>query len=243
MQEHPRGDGSRLVRTRSVQSRVVEELRSALLAGEFGLGAHLPEAELAERLHVSRGPVREALRQLSEEGLVSFENGRGATVAGVRDDELDGVYRVAAVIEEDIFWRAAQRITDGDLSRLERIVDDMAHLVRMGDVIQTAEADIRFHALVGGISGLGLLPHMLGYLHRLSRFRTRQKLQQPGIRWDGWFAGMEDSHRALVEALRRRDPAAAAEAIRAHLYQLKEVSARDRVVLEPQGADRRGPRA
>ncbi len=207
---------------------MLEELRAALLAGEFRTGDHLAEADLADRLMVSRAPVREALRQLADEGLVNLADGRGAIVVGVREDELDGIYRVASVIEEDIFWRAALRVTDDDLRRLERIVEDMEHLVRMRDVAETEEADMRFHATVAEISGLGLLRHMLTYLHSLSRFRARRKLRQPGMRWDEWFGQMVEPHRALVEVLRQRDPAAAAEAVRAHLYALKDAAARDR---------------
>ncbi len=202
-------------------------MRAALLAGEFESGAHLPEADMAERLGVSRAPVREAFRHLADEGLISLEYGRGATVLGVRDDEVDGNYRVSAVVEEEIFARAAERITDADLKGLERIVDDMEHVVRMRDVVQTAEADVLFHATVAEISGLGLLKHLLTYLHRVSRFRTRQKLRQPEMRWDHWFAYMA-SHRDLIEVLRTRDPDAAADAVHAHLYALKDASARDR---------------
>ncbi len=221
-------------RQRSVKGRVLDELRAALLAGEFEAGAHLPEADLADRLGVSRAPVREAFRHLADEGLISLETGRGATVLGVRDDEVDGNYRVSAVVEEEIFARAAERITDADLKGLERIVDDLEHVVRMGDVLQTSEADMLFHATVAEISGLGLLKHLLAYLHRVSRFRNRQKLRRPGTRWDSWFAYMAGSHRDLVDVLRTRDPVAAAAAVHAHLYELKDAAARDR---EPLPAD------
>lgn len=230
-------------RRRSVNGRVLDELRTALLAGEFEAGARLPESALATRLGVSRAPVREAFRSLADEGLINWEPGRGATVLGVRDDEVDGNYRVSAVVEEELFARAAERITDADLQGLERILDDLEHVVRMRDVAQTAEADLLFHATVAEISGLGLLKHLLAYMHRVSRFRTHQKMRRPESRYEYWFEHMATSHRPLIEALATRDPDVAAKAVHDHLYALKEASSRDRQPLpadaDPVGSDSR----
>src|ERR1700761_6164124 len=102
--------------------RAQTALRDALLRGELAAGSHLGEVELAERLGVSRTPVREALSRLAAEGLVEVHAHRGARVVSFSAEDLDGIFDVRLALEPRATGRAAARVTDADLDAL----DDLA---------------------------------------------------------------------------------------------------------------------
>ena len=95
-----------VLRTHSLPGLVQQELTRMILAGEFVAGAKLNEVDLAERLGVSRGPVREAFRALEESGLVRLEKNRGVFVREIAVEEADDIYELRAVLE--LIERAAE---------------------------------------------------------------------------------------------------------------------------------------
>src|SRR5438093_10878061 len=97
-----------LVQSSSLPMLVQKELERMILAGEIAVGAKLNEVALAERLGVSRGPVREAFRALEESGLVHLEKNRGGFVRQTSIDEADGIYEVRATLDEWVVRRLAQ---------------------------------------------------------------------------------------------------------------------------------------
>ena len=88
-----------LLKPRVLRQEVLSALRTAILAREIKAGSRLLEAEVAARMGVSRAPVREAIRQLEQEGLVEFFPHRGAVVVGLPDAEIDAIYELRAMIE------------------------------------------------------------------------------------------------------------------------------------------------
>src|SRR5438067_10591793 len=114
-----------LVQSSSLPMLVQKELERMILAGDLGVGAKLNEVALAERLGVSRGPVREAFRALEESGLVRQEKNRGVFVRQVSVEEADEIYEVRAIIDEWVGRRLAQIATAEQLEQLGAIGDRM----------------------------------------------------------------------------------------------------------------------
>ena len=105
------------VERRVLRQDILLGLRSGILSGEIPPGTRLLEIPLATELGVSRGPVREALRQLEQEGLVEFYPHRGAIVVGVGETEIETIYMIRALLEERAFAKAARSSTTPSWSR------------------------------------------------------------------------------------------------------------------------------
>ncbi len=121
-----------------------------ILTGELAIGAKLNEVALAERLGVSRGPVREAFRALEESGLVHLEKNRGVFVRQISVEEADEIYEVRATLDEWVGRRLAQTATAGQVKELKAIVERMDHATGEGRRIMD------FH---------GNNVHQVGYRH------------------------------------------------------------------------------
>ena len=205
------------VQPRVLRQEVLEALRSAILANRIRPGSRLLEAEVAGRMGVSRAPVREAIRQLEQEGLVEFFPHRGAVVVGLPEDEIDAIYELRALIEERAIERAVDHATDADFARLEALIDEMQAALRARDIDEVAEVDLRFHGAIVELSGFSLLRHIWGSLDGLVRVRSYQALDRPGKAAKYFLSGSIASHSVLVDALRARDREGAATAVRAHI--------------------------
>ncbi|PVZ05875.1 GntR family transcriptional regulator [Actinomycetospora cinnamomea] len=105
--------------------RALADLREAILSGDLAAGAHLGEVELAERLGLSRTPVREALTRLAAEGLVALEAHRGARVTSFTPEDLHGIFDVRLALEPRATARAAAHATADDLDALQDLADRM----------------------------------------------------------------------------------------------------------------------
>ena len=181
--------------------QVVEILRSAIIMGSYEPGERLIEATLSTELGTSRGPVREALRQLENEGLVMSFPYRGAVVLGVSDDEVQEVLiPIRLTLERYSFLRALERMTDEDFAELGKQVWLMEHAARTDDLPRHVEADLRFHEIVIAASGQThtvqiwrtIWPRIRAYFYRYGRGQDLQR--------------MVDEHRDLLATLQSRDP-------------------------------------
>ena len=112
-----------LVKSSSLPALVQQELEHSILAGELPAGSKLNEAAIADRLGVSRGPVREAFRALEESGLVRLEKNRGVFVRLIPVEEADQIYELRAVLDEFVGRRLAQAITPAQVRELRARVD------------------------------------------------------------------------------------------------------------------------
>jgi GntR family transcriptional regulator, transcriptional repressor for pyruvate dehydrogenase complex len=204
---------------------VVDRLRRAVALGVLLPGDRLPaERTLAEGLEVSRVTVREALRVLQGEGLLITRRGSGGTTVSptatsIRpgdsgyDDRLAEVFEVRLAVETMAARLAAQR---GLASDVERLVDCQTALAASRDVNSFRRADSQFHLTVASISGNSMLRQMIedaraaafAWLDR-RRFTV---LHESSVR----------GHAAVIEAIRRHDPEAAATAMGSHIEQARE---------------------
>ncbi|NCB92914.1 MAG: GntR family transcriptional regulator [Clostridia bacterium] len=127
---------------------VFNTLRQAILRGELKPGERLMEIALANRLGVSRTPVREAIRMLELEGLVIMIPRKGAQVAQITEQDLNDVLEVRLGLEELAVQFACERITDEEIDALEAAVQEFENAMGEDDLSQLAEADVKFHEII-----------------------------------------------------------------------------------------------
>ncbi|MCU1489049.1 MAG: GntR family transcriptional regulator [Acidimicrobiaceae bacterium] len=135
-------------RRRVLADEVADAIRDAIVGGEIDLGQRLIEEELASRLGVSRGPVREALVRLGQEGLVHMERHRGATVAQLSLDEVDEIYSLRTALERLAVEWVCRMATDEDFARVGAVLEQFDRLGSPPARAAVAGLDVAFHDAV-----------------------------------------------------------------------------------------------
>lgn len=134
---------------RLLAEEVLECLRDAILRNKLSHGQYLYEQALAQSLNVSRGPIREALRQLEREGLVVRRPNRSAMVARLSREDLDEIYSLRTAIERLAATYACRNAAAADFEAMQQVVETMAARVQNGVTEQeVANLDLRFHDLL-----------------------------------------------------------------------------------------------
>ncbi len=196
----------------TIPQAATEHLRSLILSGRLAPGQRLLQEDLAEQLGISRTPIREALQQLANEGLVNISSYRGAYVATFSESDLKEVYSVRVALESHAASLAAENITDEDLERLEAQMREMGVAFRAKDFVRLLEAHHKLHASIYAIAGQQRLNEIITQYLGLSNVYQRMALSLG--------RGASDpirEHTDIIETLRRRDPEGSARIIRAHL--------------------------
>ncbi len=200
---------------RSRRQQVVHALREAIASGQLKPGDRLVETEISQQMGVSRAPVREALRQLEQEGLVISYPYRGTEVLGVSAEEVEEILvPIRLTLERYAFRRALPQLKGDDLTELERLVEAMRQAAAAGDIAQLADADLRFHELVLDRSG---------ELHCLQIWRTvSPRVRIAFIKAAPVHASMLDvaeEHDELLSALRSGDEEKMLTVLEAHIIE------------------------
>ena len=210
-------DAIALIQSSSLPALVGQELERMILAGELPAGSKLNEAAIAERLGVSRGPVREAFRALEESGLVRLEKNRGVFVRRIPIEEADEIYELRAVLDEFVGRRLAQSASPELVRELSGRVDRMERAAAKGDVETYLAENVAFHdrlvELAGNSKLLGMYRRLVNELH-LFRHAT---LAQGGV-----LPVSTREHRAIVERIAAGQPAAAGRALYDHVMASRE---------------------
>lgn len=128
--------------------RVVSRLREAILKREFQPGERLVQEELAEAMGVSRMPIREALRQLEKEGLVTLEAHKGAIVTPVTPEDIEEIYFLRSVLEGEAIERSLPHLTKQDIDALRQLALEMEKAVANEDAERFIEKNGEFHRLM-----------------------------------------------------------------------------------------------
>src|SRR4051794_10738739 len=193
---------------------IAERLRLAILNGHFDPGARLPEELLARMMGVSRGPIREALAQLEREGLIVIRRNRGAFVAQLSLEDLEEVYTLRVAIERLAVQRTIQFASDGTISAMQAVVDDIAARMTTGISEQeAAELDLQFHELIYTASNHRRLYETWSIL----RPQIHVLLLNRNVAHEDFRELVVSSHQAIVDAIQARDEATAVEVLLDHL--------------------------
>ena len=194
----------------SLRSQVGGVLRDAILSGQFKPGAVLNEKELAERLGVSKTPIREGLSLLEHEGLVQTIPRRGYIVTPITVQHIHDLFDLRIILEPAAAERAALRITDGQVRALNTLVPDA---MPVGDMAKWLDSNVEFHYAVALISGnerlAGLIKRLLEEMQRMIAA--------------GYVPG---EHEKVLRALREREPRRAGEAMREHIEEVRRQALR-----------------
>ena len=127
---------------------VFNTLRQAILRGELKPGERLMEIQLANKLGVSRTPIREAIRKLELEGLVLMIPRKGAEVAEITEKSLKDVLEIRRALEDLAVRLACEKITKEELKELKKAGEEFKKVLKSQDITEVAEADVRFHDVI-----------------------------------------------------------------------------------------------
>ena len=186
---------------------VFNTLRQAILKGELKPGERLMEIQLANKLGVSRTPVREAIRKLELEGLVLMIPRKGAEVAEITRQDMEDVLEVRTALEELAVKDACDHITDAQLSELKKASNEFKKALLEGkDLVTCADADMHFHDVILSATNNRRLIQML---NNLSEQMYRYRME---------YLKDERTHKTLIRrALKKHDKVKAGAAIRVHI--------------------------
>ncbi len=191
---------------------VCESLREAIRSGVLQPGERLMEIQLAEELGVSRTPVREAVRKLELEGYVIMMPRRGTYVADLSIRDINEVFEIRTSLESLASGLAAERITEEELERLQRLLVSIGTHISSGDMEQIVATDTEFHELLYQASRNQRLVGIISNLReQLTRFRTTS------MSFPGRLTATLEEHREIVEAIAQGDVRAARKAAERHM--------------------------
>jgi DNA-binding GntR family transcriptional regulator len=150
---------------RGTSAVIADQLRERILDGSFAPGEQISEVQLAARLGMSRGPVREAVQRLAQEGLLVSHRNRGVFVVDLDVSDIDDVYRGRRAVEKEAACTVYERgIPDGLVERLEGILRNIALYMNAGDWAKLAREDLRFHETMVGAAQSSRLSRMFSTL-------------------------------------------------------------------------------
>jgi DNA-binding GntR family transcriptional regulator len=192
---------------------VADQLRDEILDGRLGAGSRLVETELADRFGVSRGPVRDALRELSRVGLAVDLPRRGTFVSSLTERDLLEVYDIRQAIEEAAVRLTIERATDADVASLFEAVAETERAYRGRDLTAAWDADMAFHRSYCRLSGNRRLLELFDGLASQTVLLMRTSLERHASL--GWTPPVE-VHRRIAQAIADHDVARAREAVGAH---------------------------
>ncbi|MFI7633083.1 GntR family transcriptional regulator [Nonomuraea sp. NPDC049400] len=183
----------------TAQQFVLAELRRAITTGRLRPGTPIRQDALAEELQVSRVPLREALKTLEGEGLVTYKAHKGYCVATLSLDDLREVYRIRELLEEEAVRHAVARLSGADLDRLESAQEEVERAASAGDVPAMAAANRLFHMTLFDCAGMPRLARLIRTLWDTTDAYRSMYYGDAGNR-----ERVVKEHRATLDALRRR---------------------------------------
>ena len=187
---------------------VFNTLREAILHGELKPGERLMEISLANRLGVSRTPVREAIRKLELEGLVIMIPRKGAQVAQITEQDLNDVLEVRLGLEELAMQFACERIDEEHLQEIARAAQDFEDLMEEGDITDLAQADVYFHELIYQATQN---QRLIQIINNLREAREHQEIYQAlkerdFVRANRWMKDhIENQQKAIIKSLHENE--------------------------------------
>lgn len=196
----------------NLTTKVFNDVRQSIVSGEYPLGMALTEAYVANKLKVSRTPVREAFRQLEAERLIEITPNKGAVVQGVSDSDVKDIYEIRSLIEGLAAKRAAENADDEQIKALEENVALAQFYLGRNDFDRIKGMDNDFHQIIYDMTGSKTFKYILGELHS-----SAEKFRVQSIKTQGRVKEFVAEHSAVMEAIRDRDGEKANELMTLHV--------------------------
>ena len=192
---------------------VFNTLRQEILFGTLKPGENLREVALANRIGVSRTPVREAIRMLEIEGLVVMQPGKGAKVAEITRKELEDVLEVRNALEKLAIELACERMTEEQLAALKKNLLQFKEAVQIKDVTKLAAIDEEFHDIIFNATDNKRLINLLNsFKDQMYRFRFEY------LKDSSNYERLVTEHERVITGLEQKDADAAKSSISDHIY-------------------------
>lgn len=204
--------GLRSLRRRNLREEAVDVLRAAILGGELEPGSIHSAVSLAERLGVSPTPVREAMLELANSGLVEVLPNRGFRVTVIDDRDLDEISELRLMLELPAIDLVIERASDTDLAELERPLQELETAADRLDVPAFLLADREFHLSLLALTGNRRLVEIVAGLRDQTRIVGLHSLAEEGA-----LQSTASEHRPILDAIRARNLAEARRVMKVHL--------------------------
>lgn len=202
-------DTTTLLTPKPLYVEVAELIRQRIYSRELEPGSWIDEMKMAEAFGISRTPLREALKVLAAEGLVTMKVRRGAYVTEVSEKDLRDVYHLLSLLESDAAATVAEQATAAQLEQLQRLHQELEAAV--ADADQFFRVNEAFHMQLLALCDNRFLSQVVADLRKVMKLNRHQSLFKHGR--------IEDSlqeHAAIVQALAQRNPGAARQAMHTH---------------------------
>lgn len=184
----------------SLRGKVFNRLREDILSGIYRESEELKENTIATELGVSRTPVREALRQLELEGLVTMIPNKGAYVTGITSKDMHDIYMIRSYLEGLCARWACEHITQPQIEALEEVLYLSDFHAKKNHNEQMVELDNKFHELIYDASGSKILRHVLSDFHHYVERIRKITLAMPSR-----ASQASQEHAAILDAIKKRD--------------------------------------
>ena len=204
----------------SLRGRVFRRLRNDILSGVYKEHDELRETTIGEELGVSRTPVREALRQLELEGLVTIVPNKGAYVTGISKKDVHDIYKIRSMLEGMCARWATRYITPEQIGELEEVILlSEFHLKRKNEekAVQVSELDGKFHKVLYEASNSRILEHVLSDFHKYVQMARTHSVESRER-----AENSIEEHRAILEAIKGKDEDQAERLANAHVMKAME---------------------
>jgi DNA-binding GntR family transcriptional regulator len=197
---------------KTVSELTVEIIREKILRGEYRENSALRQDAVAADLGVSRIPVREALRQLEAEGLVTFSPRLGAVVSSLSLEEIEELFEMRALLESEVLRMAVRKMTAEVLERAETVLEAYDAAFERGDVGAWGQLNWEFHSALLAAANRPLTLGVLSTLHNQSDRYVRMQIELTHSEHRS-----SDEHRTILEAARAGNAERAAALLAAHI--------------------------
>lgn len=185
----------------SLRGQVFNRIQEDIINGRYEPGDSLVEMKLAEELGVSRTPIREAIRQLELEGLVTYIPNKGVYVTGISEQDIKDIYKIRSLVEGLAVKWAIERIEAHQLKELEEIVELMEYYTEKGDMEQVTKLDTQFHDVIYDACKSRVLKNTLRNLLRYIRKARLTSLRVPRRAYQALA-----EHKQILEAFKSHEP-------------------------------------
>ncbi len=201
----------------SLSTQIYNAIRAGILEGKYSEDEFLQEIRISEEFGVSRTPVREALKQLEQEGLVEFMPNRTAKVSNISIEDIEDIYEIRSLIEGLAARWAAEKITDEEIECMQESIELAEFYTIKGNAENLTKEDSNFHQLLYSACNSKYLQHILTDFHQYSRMARVKSLSDR----ERSLKALEE-HKAIFEALKEHNAEKAEKFANQHVRNAKE---------------------
>lgn len=196
----------------SLRGKIYNTLRENILNNKYKPGESLIETKLADELHVSRTPIREAIRQLELEGLVESIPNRGVYVRGISKKDMKDIYSIRLALEVLAAKWSIDNITDDEVNELKDLYELMEFYTGKGDIDRIAKLNTEFHQVIFNASKSNILINLLNDFQLYVRWARHESLSMPGR-----MEKALEEHKKILEAFENKDADEVVKTLTAHI--------------------------